>query len=118
MFLTWSKKKKIQYTPLTSASSNKIHFTGDQIRTISSKMLLVPVLLRVVDLLEERGARTAGGEAAGGVAVAMRLFIVVQETLAVDGGVEADVFVVQDEDNKGVCVEAVVVQGLEAENGD
>lgn len=81
-------------------------------------MLLVPVLLRVVDLLEERGARTAGGEAAGGVAVAMRLFIVVQETLAVDGGVEADVFVVQDEDNKGVCVEAVVVQGLEAENGD
>lgn len=34
------------------------------------------------------------------------------------GGGEAGVFVAQDEDNKGVCVEAVVVQGLRAASGD
>lgn len=106
------------HTPLTSASSKEIHFTGDQTHTISSRMLVVPVLLRVVDLLEERGVRTAGGETAEGVAVAMHLFIVVEETLVVDGGVEADAFVTQGGDNKGVCVEDVVVQGLEAESGD
>lgn len=106
------------YTPLTSASSKKTHFKGDQTHTISSRMLLVPALLRVVGLLDEWGVRTAGGEAAEGVAVAMRLFIVVEETLAVDGGVETDAFVVQGEDNKGVCVEAVVIHGLEAESGD
>lgn len=31
---------------------------------------------------------------------------------------EAGVFVVQGEDNKGVCVEAAVVQALEAASGD
>ena len=86
-------------------------------------MLLVPVLLRLVDLFEERGVRAAGGEVMGGVALGVWLFIVAEETLAVDsrvwpgevgeGGVEADVLVAQDEENKGVCVEAVVVQGLE-----
>lgn len=55
----------------------------------------------------------------GGVAVARRAFIVVRQTLVVDSrvwpgegadsGVEADVLVVQDEGNKGVCVETVVV---------
>lgn len=91
-------------------------------------MLLGPVLLRLVDLLEERGVRAAGGEVMGGVAVGVWLFIVVEETLAVDTGVwtgegadsgaEADVLVAQDDENKGVCVEAVVVQGLAAERED
>lgn len=55
----------------------------------------------------------------GGVAVARRAFIAVRQTLVVDSrvwpgegadsGVEADVLVVQDEGNKGVCVETVVV---------
>lgn len=89
-------------------------------------MLLVPALLRLVDLLEDRGA--AGGEVMGDVAVGVWLFIVVEETLAVDTRVwpgegadsraEADMSMVQDEENKGVCVEAVVVQGLEAERED
>lgn len=88
-------------------------------------MLLVPVLLRLVDLQEERGVRAAGGKVMGDVAVGVWLFIVVEETLAVetrvwpgegaDSEVEADVLVVQDEENKGVCVDAVVVQGLKAE---
>lgn len=47
------------------------------------------------------------GEAAGGAAAAPRLFIVAGETLS-------GVLVAQGGDNKGVCVEAVVVQGLEA----
>jgi len=85
-------------------------------------MSVVPVLLRLVDLPEERAA--AGGEAMGGVAVGVWLFFVVEETLEVDTrvwpgeGAEDDVLVVQDEENKGVCVEAVVVQGLEAERED
>lgn len=33
-----------------------------------------------------------------------------------EGGV--DVLVVRDDENKGVCVEAVVVQGLEADRED
>ncbi len=91
-------------------------------------MLLVPVLLRLVDLLEERGVRAAGGEVMGGVAVGVWLFIAVEETLGVDtrvwpgegvdSGAEADALVVQDEENKGVCVEVVVVQGLAAERED
>lgn len=86
-------------------------------------MLLVPVLLLLLDVLEERGA--AGGEVMGAVAVGVCLVIAVEETLGVDTSVwsgkgadseaEADVLVMQDEENKGVCVEAVVVQGLEAE---
>ncbi|TNN80556.1 hypothetical protein EYF80_009296 [Liparis tanakae] len=85
-------------------------------------MSVVPVLLRLVDLPEERGA--VGGEAMGGVAGEVWLFIVLEETLGVDTrvwpgeGAEDDVLVVQDEENKGVCVEAVVVQGLEAERED
>ena len=89
-------------------------------------MLLVPALLRLVDFLEERGA--AGGEVMGGAAVGVWLFIVAEETLAgnsgvwpgegADSGAEADVLVVQDEENKGVCVEAVDVQGLGAERED
>lgn len=81
----------------------------------------MPVLRRLVDL-QERGVRAAD------VAVGVWLFFVVQETLAVDtrfccgegadSGIEADVLVVEDEENKGVCVEAVVVQGLEAERED
>lgn len=91
-------------------------------------MLLVPALLRLVDLLEERGVRPAGGEVMKGAVVGVCLFIVVEETFTVDArfwsgegadsGVEADVLVVQDEENKGVCVEAVVVQGLEADRED
>lgn len=66
----------MQHTSLTS--STKITFTRIKIRTISSKMLLMPVLLRLVDLPEERGA--AGGEVMG-----VWLFIVVvEETLGVD----------------------------------
>lgn len=116
------RQKKIKAHTFTF--NDKIHFSGNEIHTISSKMLLVPVLLRL-DLLEERGVRAAGGEAMGGAAVGVCLFIVLVETLAVDAtvwpgegaasGAEADVLVVQDEENKGVCVEAVVVQGLEAE---
>lgn len=106
----------------------KYQLAGAQIHTISSKMLLTPVLLRLVDLLEERGVGAAGGEAMGRVAVGVCLFIVLEETLAgdsgawpgvgADGGAGADVLVVQDGENKGVCVETVVVQGLEAERGD
>lgn len=91
-------------------------------------MLLVPLLFLLVNLPEERGVRAAGGEVMGGVALGVWLFTVVEEALAVDtrvwpgegadGGVEADVLVVQDEENKGVCVEVVVVQGLEAERED
>lgn len=90
-------------------------------------MLLVPVLRRLVDL-EERGVRAAGGKVMGGAALGVWLFFVVLETLAVhtrvccgegaDSEVEADVLVVEDEENKGVCVEAVVVQGLEAKGED
>lgn len=130
MFLTWKQVRQgesnTQHTALTSVISNKINLAGNKTRTISSKMLLVPVLLLLVDL--ERGVRAAGGEVIGGVSVEVCLFIVVEETLAVDtrvwtgeaaaSGVEADVLVVQDEENKGVCVEAVVVQGLEAERED
>lgn len=62
----------------------------------------------------------------GGVAVAVWLVNVGEETLVVDtrlvesaeSEAGADVLVVLDEENKGVCVEAVVVQGLEAEKGD
>lgn len=83
---------------------------------MSSKMLLVPELRRLVDL-QERGVRAAG------VAVGVCLFFVVQEFWfccgeGADSGVEADVLGVVDEENKGVCVEAVVVQGLEAERED
>lgn len=73
----------------------------------------------MVDLFDERGVKAAGGELVGGVAVARRVFIAVRQTLVVDSrvwpgegadsGVEADVLVVQDEGNKGVCVETVVV---------
>lgn len=79
---------------------------------------MVPVLRRLVDL-QARGVRAAG------VVLGVWLLFGVQETLAVDtrflcgdGGVEADVLVMEDEENKGVCVEAVVVQGLEAERED
>lgn len=118
----------ILYTPYKSVNSDKSNFTGNKIRTISSKMLLVPLLFLLVNLPEERGVRAAGGEVMGGAALGVWLFTVVEEALAVDtrvwpgegadGGVEADVLVVQDEENKGVCVEAVVVQGLEAERED
>lgn len=37
--------------------------------TMSSKMLGVPVVLRLVDLLVERGVLAAGGEVMGGVTV-------------------------------------------------
>lgn len=84
-------------------------------------MLLVPALLRLEDLLEDRGVAAAGGEVVGGVGV--WLFTAAGETLAADteawpgnggeSGGEADVLVLQDEENKGVCVEAVVVQVLD-----
>lgn len=73
----------------------------------------------MVDLFDERGVRAAGGELVGGVAVGGRVFIAVRQTLVVDSrvwpgegadsGVEADALVVQDEGNKGVCVETVAV---------
>lgn len=91
--------------------------------TISSSMLLAPVLLRLEDLLEARGVAAAGGEVVGGGAVGVWLFTAAGETLAADtevwpgnggeSGGEADVLVLQDEENKGVCVEAVVVQVLD-----
>lgn len=61
----------------------------------------MPVLRRIVHL-EDRGVRAAG----------VWLFFVGEETRA------ADVLVMEDEGNKGVCVEAVVVQRLEAERED
>lgn len=76
--------------------------------------MLVQELLRLVDLFDERGVGAAGGEAVG-----VWLIIVVMQTLEVDSRVwpgdgadsrvEADVLVVQDEGNKGVCVETVAV---------
>lgn len=83
---------------------------------MSSRMLLLPELRRLVDL-QERGAVAAG------LSVGVWLFLTVQEfwvccSGGADSGVEAGVLVVQDEENKGVCVEAVVVQGLEAETAD
>lgn len=91
-------------------------------------MLLLPELLRLVDLLEGRGVGAAGGEVMRGGAFGVWLFTLVEETLAADtgvwpgegadSGVEADALVVPDEENKGVCVEAVVVHGLEAEMED
>ncbi len=105
-----------------------LNVAGNKIHTISSNTLLVATLLRLVALLEERGVVAAGGELMGGAAVEVCLFIVVGETFTVDArvwpgegadsGAEADVLVVQDEENKGVCVEAVVVQGLEADRED
>lgn len=92
-----------------------INFTGEQVHTISSKMLTVAVLFRVVDL--------CGVSVAEGDAVEICLVFVGEENKdwpgkADDGGVEAVMFVVQDEDNKGVCAEAVLVQGLEVGSGD
>lgn len=66
------------------------------------------VHLRGVDL---RGASEGGGEVTAGE------FRDLLSEGAVGGG-EEGVFVFQDEDNKGVCVEAVMVQGLEAARGD
>lgn len=80
---------------------------GHCVRTISSNVF-VAVHLRGVDL---RGASVGGGEVTAGEG----------RDLPSEGAVgrgEAGVFVVQDEDNKGVCVEAVVVQGLQAASGD
>lgn len=74
------------------------------IRTISSK-IFVAGHLRGVDL---RGARAGGGEVTAGE------FRDLPGEGAVGGGGEAGAFVAQGEDNKGVCVEAAVVQELEA----
>lgn len=78
-------------------------------------MLTVAMLLRVVIL--------CGVSAAEGGAVEICLFFVGEENKdwpgrADDGGVETVMFVVQDEDNKGVCTEAVLVQRLEVGSGD
>lgn len=57
----------------------------------------------------------------GGVAVRAWFFSVVEEAVGVEGAdseVDADVLVMQDEENKGVCVDAVVVQGLETARED
>lgn len=77
----------------------------------------MPVLLRLVGLPEERAA-AAGGEVTGGAAAGVRLFTAVKEALGADERTEAGVSVVQGEENKGVCVEAVVVQGVEAVRED
>lgn len=92
--------------------------------TMSSKTLVLTLLL-LLDLLEERGVCVAGWE---GVAVLQTLgvclFSVAGQTSAEDPRVwsvrgadsraEADVSVVQDEENKESCVEAALVQRLEA----
>lgn len=72
-----------------------------------------------MDLLDERGVGVAGGEATGGAAVGVWLFTVAGDAAGegADGGAEADASVAQDGENKGVCVEAAAVQGLEAERG-
>lgn len=66
------------------------------------------VHLRGVDLRE---ASAGGGEVTAGE------FRDLPGEGAVGKGGEAGAFVAQDEDNKGVCVEAVVVQELEAASG-
>lgn len=58
-----------------------------------------------------RGVSAGGGEVAAGE------FRDLPSEGAVSRG-EARVFVVQGKDNKGVCVETVEVQGLEAASGD
>lgn len=87
---------------------------GDKVHTISSKMLMVAMLFQVVDLR---------GVSAEGDAVEICLFFVGEENedwpgKPDNGGVEAVMFVVQDEDNKGVCADAVLVQGLEVGSGE
>lgn len=86
-------------------------------------MLALPAFLRFVGLPEERGAAVASCGVTGGEAVGVCLFTVEVDTgvwpgEGADSGVVADVVVAQDEENKGVCVEAVLVHGLEAERED
>lgn len=87
---------------------------------MSSKMSSVLVLGRLQDL-DERGVRAAGGKVTGDAPVGVPPCL---ETLAedagvgcvqaVDSGAEAAVLARQEDENKGVCVEAAVVHGLEA----
>lgn len=70
-----------------------------------SKTLLVPVLFLLVNFPEDRGVVAAGGELGSAGALADTRVCPGGGT---DGGVPAGVL---GGENKGVCVETVVVQG-------
>lgn len=96
---------------------NNIHSSRHQIRTISSRSLSSPTLFLGVDLQEERGFRDAGGEVMGSAGVFLLSLAGGAGASPGEGADDADVLAMEDGENKGVCVEAVDVEGLEAEGG-